>query len=70
MIVFGGGNEGIVDEMHVYNTGSYCYKLQPILMCAQQQTSGSCQPFAATRHLAAPPTASSATAHVYSSSVA
>lgn len=21
MIVFGGGNEGIVDELHVYNTG-------------------------------------------------
>ena len=23
MIVFGGGNEGIVDELHVFNTGSY-----------------------------------------------
>lgn len=23
MVVFGGGNEGIVDELHVYNTGSY-----------------------------------------------
>jgi len=23
MIVFGGGNEGIVDELHVYNTGKY-----------------------------------------------
>lgn len=22
MIVFGGGNEGIVDELHVYNTGT------------------------------------------------
>lgn len=22
MIIFGGGNEGIVDELHVYNTGS------------------------------------------------
>lgn len=22
MIVFGGGNEGIVDELHVYNTGN------------------------------------------------
>lgn len=21
MVVFGGGNEGIVDELHVYNTG-------------------------------------------------
>lgn len=27
MVVFGGGNEGIVDELHVYNTGnnSKCY---------------------------------------------
>ena len=23
MIVFGGGNEGIVDELHVYNTGMF-----------------------------------------------
>jgi host cell factor len=23
MIVFGGGNEGIVDELHVFNTGSF-----------------------------------------------
>ena len=23
MVVFGGGNEGIVDELHVYNTGKY-----------------------------------------------
>lgn len=23
MIVFGGGNEGIVDELHVYNTSEY-----------------------------------------------
>jgi len=23
MIVFGGGNEGIVDELHVYNTGEF-----------------------------------------------
>lgn len=23
MIVFGGGNEGIVDELHVYNTSKY-----------------------------------------------
>lgn len=22
MVVFGGGNEGIVDELHVYNTGN------------------------------------------------
>jgi len=25
MIVFGGGNEGIVDELHVYNTGEYVH---------------------------------------------
>ena len=25
MVVFGGGNEGIVDELHVYNTGKYFY---------------------------------------------
>ena len=25
MIVFGGGNEGIVDELHVYNTGEFVY---------------------------------------------
>lgn len=24
MVVFGGGNEGIVDELHVYNTGICC----------------------------------------------
>ena len=23
MVVFGGGNEGIVDELHVYNTGEF-----------------------------------------------
>lgn len=23
MVVFGGGNEGIVDELHVYNTGNW-----------------------------------------------
>lgn len=26
MVVFGGGNEGIVDELHVYNTGK-CIEL-------------------------------------------
>lgn len=25
IVVFGGGNEGIVDELHVYNTGK-CYR--------------------------------------------
>ena len=28
MVVFGGGNEGIVDELHVYNTGEFCPKLK------------------------------------------
>ena len=27
MVVFGGGNEGIVDELHVYNTGK---ELRPV----------------------------------------
>lgn len=27
MIVFGGGNEGIVDELHVYNTGKTVFPL-------------------------------------------
>ena len=26
MVVFGGGNEGIVDELHVYNTGKFGLK--------------------------------------------
>lgn len=26
MVVFGGGNEGIVDELHVYNTCEYFVK--------------------------------------------
>lgn len=25
MVVFGGGNEGIVDELHVFNTGNHLY---------------------------------------------
>jgi hypothetical protein len=25
MIIFGGGNEGIVDELHVFNTGECCF---------------------------------------------
>ena len=29
MVVFGGGNEGIVDELHVYNTGdAVCVRLR------------------------------------------
>lgn len=31
MIVFGGGNEGIVDELHVYNTGKNSLKAIIIL---------------------------------------
>ena len=27
MVVFGGGNEGIVDELHVYNTGKFDKKV-------------------------------------------
>lgn len=27
MVVFGGGNEGIVDELHVYNTGRAAFPL-------------------------------------------
>jgi len=27
MVVFGGGNEGIVDELHVYNTGNWNFVL-------------------------------------------
>jgi hypothetical protein len=27
MVVFGGGNEGIVDELHVYNTGKIYFAL-------------------------------------------
>lgn len=30
MVVFGGGNEGIVDELHVYNTGELCAALSPL----------------------------------------
>jgi host cell factor len=29
MVVFGGGNEGIVDELHVYNTGKRKKTLLP-----------------------------------------
>ena len=30
MVVFGGGNEGIVDELHVYNTGRNLGTLAPL----------------------------------------
>lgn len=36
MVVFGGGNEGIVDELHVYNTGTsgaFIYTHQLMLTC-------------------------------------
>ena len=48
MVVFGGGNEGIVDELHVYNTGkssvrysgdkmaAVCYD-DTVMMIQQQQ---------------------------------
>ena len=29
MVVFGGGNEGIVDELHVYNTGKFLLVFVP-----------------------------------------
>ena len=28
MVVFGGGNEGIVDELHVYNTGEIEFSVE------------------------------------------
>lgn len=31
MVVFGGGNEGIVDELHVYNTGKWQLLKAPLL---------------------------------------
>ena len=31
MVVFGGGNEGIVDELHVYNTGRNGVAAIPLL---------------------------------------
>lgn len=34
MVIFGGGNEGIVDELHVYNTGMFCLWLFGINMAA------------------------------------
>lgn len=35
MVVFGGGNEGIVDELHVYNTGTYfdLFKVCIVIVC-------------------------------------
>lgn len=32
MIVFGGGNEGIIDELHVFNTGKYP-QLSAFMLC-------------------------------------
>lgn len=32
MIVFGGGNEGIIDELHVFNTGKY-QRLSAFMLC-------------------------------------
>ena len=33
MVVFGGGNEGIVDELHVYNTGTRVTAVSVVLLC-------------------------------------
>lgn len=39
MVVFGGGNEGIVDELHVYNTGEIkCIFTSIILFLAFKNT--------------------------------
>lgn len=35
MVVFGGGNEGIVDELHVYNTGKIRTAASPASCTAQ-----------------------------------
>lgn len=43
MVVFGGGNEGIVDELHVYNTSkllSCCASFAPFLMIPAIQDGG------------------------------
>lgn len=33
MVVFGGGNEGIVDELHVYNTGKWSFSFPGLIRC-------------------------------------
>ena len=33
MVVFGGGNEGIVDELHVYNTGKVPVPAGSVFVC-------------------------------------
>jgi len=43
MVVFGGGNEGIVDELHVYNTG----ESDPARVCSCY--AAVCVPFRAPR---------------------
>lgn len=43
MVVFGGGNEGIVDELHVYNTSKLlpcCASFAPFLMIPAIQDGG------------------------------
>ena len=54
MVVFGGGNEGIVDELHVYNTGKSSVRYSGDKMAAvcyddtvmiQQQQKESTKPF-------------------------
>lgn len=34
MVVFGGGNEGIVDELHVYNTGKINFACMFTSICS------------------------------------
>lgn len=44
MVVFGGGNEGIVDELHVFNTGKYCGRStsRPLYARAKWRCEGFC----------------------------
>lgn len=40
MVVFGGGNEGIVDELHVYNTGEINFFLLHALSYLAKHANG------------------------------
>ena len=48
MVVFGGGNEGIVDELHVYNTGEY-----PLLVLEVSDTDPRWRTFVMIRFISA-----------------
>ena len=50
MVVFGGGNEGIVDELHVYNTGEY-----PLLVLEVSDTDPRWRTFVMIRFISAEP---------------